>query len=141
MVDFLGCVGYLEEVYSFIKVMFIELDSSIWFCFLFVLRIYYNLEFGILFVEKLLRMELERGGNYVQLINFYMEVGLKKEVVNLLREMKEKGLQKNLGCSWIEVSNFIYVFFLGGFLFLMMFEIFNVLNSLKSNMIDEDEVI
>lgn len=65
MVDFLGCVGYLEEVYSFIKVMFIELDSSIWFCFLFVLRIYYNVEFGILFVEKLLRMELERGGNYV----------------------------------------------------------------------------
>ncbi|CAF2123558.1 BnaA03g19160D [Brassica napus] len=140
MVDLLGRAGHLEEAYSFIKAMPIEPDSSIWLCLLSASRTHHNLELGILSAEKLLRMEPERGGNYVQLINLYMEAGLKKEAANLLRETKEKGLQKNPGCSWIEVSNLTHVFFSGGSSSLMASEIFNVLNSLKSNMTDEDEV-
>ncbi|KAJ4871520.1 Pentatricopeptide repeat-containing protein [Raphanus sativus] len=140
MVDLLGRAGHLEEAYSFIKAMPIEPDSSTWLCLLSASRTHHNVELGILSAEKLLRMEPERGGNYVQLINLYMEAGLKNEAAKLLREMKEKGLQKNPGCSWIEVSNLTHVFFSGGSSSLMASGIFSVLNSLKSNMTDEDEL-
>jgi Na+-transporting NADH:ubiquinone oxidoreductase subunit NqrF len=53
--------------------------------------------------------------------------------------MKEKGLHKQPGCSWIEVSDRTNVFFSGGSSSPMKAEIFNVLNRLKSNMVDEDK--
>lgn len=139
MVDLLGRAGHLEEAYSFIKAMPIEADSSIWLCLLSASRTYHNVELGILSAEMLLRMEPGRGSNYVQLINLYMEAGLKNEAAKLLGEMKEKGLQKKPGCSWIEVSNRSYVFFSGGSSSPIKAEIFNVLNRLKSNMEDKDK--
>ncbi|CAA7028826.1 unnamed protein product [Microthlaspi erraticum] len=140
MVDLLGRAGHLEEAYSFIKAMPVEADSSVWLCLLSASRTHHNVEFGILSAEKLLRMEPERGGYYVQLINLYMEAGLKKEAAKLLSEMKERGLQKKPGCSWIEVNNSTHVFFSGGTSSLMATEIFNLLKILKSNMTDEDNI-
>ncbi|ESQ52791.1 hypothetical protein EUTSA_v10017587mg [Eutrema salsugineum] len=137
MVDLLGRAGHLEEAYSFVKAMPIEPDCSIWLCLLSASRTYYNVELGILSAENLLRMEPERGSNYVQLINLYMEAGLKNEAAKLLSEMKERGLQKKPGWSRIEISSMTHVFFSGGSSSLMAAEIFNVLNSLKSNMIDQ----
>ncbi|KAL9302346.1 Pentatricopeptide repeat-containing protein [Arabidopsis thaliana] len=139
MVDLLGRAGLLEEAYSFIKAMPIEADSSIWLCLLSASRTHHNIELGILSAEKLLRMEPERGSTYVQLINLYMEAGLKNEAAKLLGLMKEKGLHKQPGCSWIEVSDRTNVFFSGGSSSPMKAEIFNVLNRLKSNMVDEDK--
>jgi pentatricopeptide repeat protein len=139
MVDLLGRAGLLEEAYSFIKAMPIEADSSIWLCLLSASRTHHNVELGILSAEKLLRMEPERGSTYVQLINLYMEAGLKNEAAKLLGLMKEKGLHKQPGCSWIEVSDRTNVFFSGGSSSPMKAEIFNVLNRLKSNMVDEDK--
>ncbi|KAL1220087.1 Pentatricopeptide repeat-containing protein [Cardamine amara subsp. amara] len=137
MVDLLGRAGHLEEAYSFIKAMPIEPISSIWLCLLSASRTHHNVELGILSAENLLRMEPERGSNYVQLIHLYMEAGLKNEAAKLLGEMKEKGVQKKPGCSWIEVSERTHVFFSGGLSSPMVAEIFNVLNMLKSNMVDE----
>ncbi|VVB02968.1 unnamed protein product [Arabis nemorensis] len=137
MVDLLGRAGRLEEAYSFIKAMPMEPDSSIWLCLLSASRTHHNVELGILSAENLLRMEPERSGNYFQLINLYMEAGLKNDAAKLLSEMKEKGLQKNPGCSWIEVSSSIHVFFSGGSRSPMATEICNVLSSLKSNMREE----
>lgn len=139
MVDLQGRAGHLEEAYSFVKAMPIEADSSIWLCLLSASRTHHNVELGILSAEKLLRMEPERGSNYVQLINLYMEGGLKKEAAKLLSEMKEKGLQKKPGCSWIEGSNSTHVFISGGSSSPMAAEIFNVLNSVKSNMREEEK--
>ncbi|KAL1219484.1 Pentatricopeptide repeat-containing protein [Cardamine amara subsp. amara] len=139
MVDLLGRAGHLEEAYSFIKAMPIEPNSSIWLCLLSASRTHHNVELGILSAENLLRMEPERGSNYVQLIHLYMEAGLKNEAAELLGEMKEKGVQKKPGCSWIEVSERTHVFFSGGLSSPMVAEIFNVLNMLKSNMVDENK--
>ncbi|XP_010507667.1 PREDICTED: pentatricopeptide repeat-containing protein At2g40720 [Camelina sativa] len=139
MVDLLGRAGHLEEAYSFIKGIPIEPDSSMWQCLLSASRTHHNVELGILSAEKLLRMEPERGSTYVQLINLYMEAGLKDEAAKLLGEMKEKGLQKKPGCSSIDVSNRTYVFFSGGSSSPIQAEVFNVLNWLKSNMLDENK--
>ncbi|CAN8284763.1 unnamed protein product [Cochlearia groenlandica] len=134
IVDLLGRAGRLEEAYSFINAMPIEADSSIWLCLLSASRTYHNVELGILSAEKLLIMEPERGSSYVQLISLYMEAGMKKEAAKLLSEMKEKGLQKKPGCSWIVVNNITHLFFSGSSSSSMAAHIFNVLNSLKTNM-------
>ncbi|EOA28544.1 hypothetical protein CARUB_v10024761mg [Capsella rubella] len=139
MVDLLGRAGHLKEAYSFIKGIPIEPDSSIWLCLLSASRTHHNVELGILSAEKLLRMEPERSSAYVQLINLYKEAGLKNEAAKLLGEMKDKGLQKKPGCSWIEVSNRKYAFFSGGSSSSVKAEIFNVLNRLKNNMVEEDK--
>ncbi|XP_010525519.1 PREDICTED: pentatricopeptide repeat-containing protein At2g40720 [Tarenaya hassleriana] len=139
MVDLLGRAGHLEEAYSFVRAMPVEADKSIWLCLLSASRTHHNVELGILSAENLLRIEPDRGSNYVQMINLYMEAGLREKAAETMALMKEKGLQKKPGCSWIEVRNRTRVFFSGSsYSSSMEAEVFNALNSLKCNMKKEN---
>ncbi|CAK7339991.1 unnamed protein product [Dovyalis caffra] len=134
IVDLLGRAGRLDDAYAFVKNLSIEPDRSIWLSLLCSCRVHRNLELGEVAAHKLLEIEPSRGSNYVQLLNLYGETELQERAANLRASMKEKGLKKSPGCSWIEVGNSIYVFFSGDSSSPRTIKIYDTLNSLRRNM-------
>ena len=134
VVDLLGRAGRLDNAYSFIQGMPIDAERSVWLCLLFACRAHQNMELGELVADNLLKMEPARGSNYVPLLNLYGEVEMWDRAANLRASMKERGLKKSPGCSWIEVKNRVDVFFSGDSSSTRRIDIYETLSSLKSNM-------
>lgn len=135
VVDLLGRAGCLDDAYRFIQEdMPIEADRSVWLCLLFACRAHQNMELAELAADNLLKMEPGRGSNYVPLLSLYGEVEMWDRAANLRASMKERGLKKSPGCSWIEVKNRVDVFFSGDSSSPRRSDIYETLSTLKSNM-------
>lgn len=111
--DMLGRVGRVVEAYEFVKGLGEEGNVvEIWGSLLGACRIHEQFELGKVVAEKLLEMEKGNGisGYHVLLSNMYAEEG-KWENVNIVRkQMREKGLRKETGRSWIENSGSVNYF-------------------------------
>ncbi|KAJ4971719.1 hypothetical protein NE237_004818 [Protea cynaroides] len=134
MIDLWGRAGHLTEAYSFIQGMPILPDKSVWLCLLSACRAHHNIELGELAAYNLLNMDPDRASNYTPLLNLYGETGLWDKAANLRVSMKDKGLKKHPGCSWIEVRDKVDVFFSGDSSSPRAVEIFDTLRSLRKNM-------
>ncbi|TXG49949.1 hypothetical protein EZV62_025824 [Acer yangbiense] len=134
MVDLLGRAGHLDEAYEFVRSMPVEPDRSIWLSLLCACRAHRNVELGELAAQNLLKLEPSIGSNYVHLLNLYGEAELWDKAADLRASMKEKGLKKHPGCSWIEVKNRVDVFLSGDSSSPRTTEIYETLNSLRRNM-------
>ncbi|XP_031271264.1 pentatricopeptide repeat-containing protein At2g40720-like [Pistacia vera] len=134
IVDLLGRAGRLDDAYSFVKSMPIEPDRSVWLSLLCACRVHRSVELGELAAQSLLKLEPSRGSNYVQLLHLYGEAEMWDQAANLRTFMKEKGLKKNPGGSWIELRNKVDVFFSGDSSSESTIEIYETLNSLRKNM-------
>ncbi|XP_008788339.1 putative pentatricopeptide repeat-containing protein At5g59200, chloroplastic [Phoenix dactylifera] len=113
MVDLLGRVGRLEEAYEFIKRMSIEPDHVIWGALLGACKIHGNLTLGEKVARILIDSEAADSGTYVLLSNVYASFRKWEEAARIRTKMKERGIQKEPGCSSIEVDNEIHEFLLG----------------------------
>ncbi|CAL5407594.1 unnamed protein product [Camellia sinensis] len=134
IVDLLGRAGCVEDAYSFIESMPIEPNRTVWLSLLSACRAHRKVELGELAAHNLLKMEPNRGSNYVQLLNLYVEAGLWVKAANLRVSMRQEGLKKSPGCSWIEVTNKVNTFFSGDSSSPRTVEIYKTLSSLRSNM-------
>ncbi|KAK7304188.1 hypothetical protein RJT34_15301 [Clitoria ternatea] len=70
----------------------------------------HEIELADYIAKWLLKLDPNNSGNYVALSNVYATVGKWDEVSNIRGIMKEKGLRKIPGCSWIEVAQELHVF-------------------------------
>ncbi|XP_068667627.1 pentatricopeptide repeat-containing protein At2g40720-like [Aristolochia californica] len=131
MVDLWGRAGYVIEAYNFIQSMPTKPDKSIWLCFLFACTAHHQFELGEVAACQLLKLEPERSGNYVQLLTLYGKAGLWRKAANLRLSMKERGLKKNPGCSWIELKNEVTVFSSGNSSSAQSAETYAILESIK----------
>lgn len=113
MVDLLGRIGRLEEAYEFILRMKIEPDQVIWGALLGACRIHGNLALGEKIAGALIDSKAADSGTYILLANVYASLGKWEEAVRLRASMKEIGIQKEPGCSSIELHNEIHEFILG----------------------------
>lgn len=134
MVDLLGRAGFLDDAYGFIQNMPIVADQSIWLCLLSACQVHRKLELGELAAHNLLKMDPTKGSNYIPLMKLYLEAGLQDKAANLRSSMRQRGLKKIPGCSWIEVKNKVDVFFSGDSSSKKTMQIYEVLKSLRSNM-------
>ncbi|KAL5733051.1 hypothetical protein ACOSP7_032388 [Xanthoceras sorbifolium] len=134
MVDLLGRAGRLDEAYKFVRSMPVEPERSVWLSLLCACRAHRNVELGELAADNLLKLEPSTGSNYVHLLNLYGEAELWDRAANLRASMKEKGLKKQPGCSWIELKNRVDVFLSGDSSSPRTTEIYETLNSLRRNM-------
>ncbi|KAG6660492.1 hypothetical protein CIPAW_03G110700 [Carya illinoinensis] len=75
-------------------------------------EIYNHFELGRLVADKLPEMERENGmtGYHVLLSNMYAEEGNWGDVDKLKKQMMERGLTKETGCSWIQTAGFVNSF-------------------------------
>eukprot|EP01018_Ginkgo_biloba_P015763 Gb_24018 [translate_table: standard] len=113
MVDLLARAGCLDEAHEFINKMPLEPNACVWGGLLNACRVHCNIELGEHVAKLLFELEPENPGNYVLLSNIYAAAGMWDDVAMVRKMMKDKGLRKKPGCSWIEVNNRVHTFLVG----------------------------
>ncbi|XP_077241221.1 pentatricopeptide repeat-containing protein ELI1, chloroplastic-like [Tasmannia lanceolata] len=113
MVDLLGRAGHLYEAEELIENMPIEPDTVVWGALLGACRIHQNIELGRKIAERLFELEPQNSGNYILLSNIYASLGMWNEVAEVRRLMKDRGVTKEPGFSWIQVKNKLHSFLTG----------------------------
>ncbi|KAF8014368.1 hypothetical protein BT93_H0262 [Corymbia citriodora subsp. variegata] len=111
--DLLGRAGRLEEAYDFICSIPSEPPSSLWSPLMTACRVHKNVELAEKVAERILRVDPESIGAYVQMSNIYSAARRWKEAAKWIASMKERGLKKKPACSWIEVRNRVHAFLSG----------------------------
>ncbi|CAH1430976.1 unnamed protein product [Lactuca virosa] len=110
MVDLLCRAGFIEKAKDLIDKMPIEPNAAVWGALLGGCRIHGNATMAETALKNLVVLDAEDSGSYVLLANLYSDSGELDSVSDVRRVMKEKGIRKNPGCSWIEVDNRVHVF-------------------------------
>ncbi|XP_028787617.1 pentatricopeptide repeat-containing protein At3g22150, chloroplastic-like [Neltuma alba] len=111
--DMLGREGRVLEAYDFVKGLGEDGNAlEIWGSLLGACRNHGYFELGKDIANKLLDMETQKGiaGYHVLLSNMFAEEGEWENVDKLRIRMKEKGLQKETGCSWVEIAGSVNCF-------------------------------
>ncbi|KAJ9677182.1 hypothetical protein PVL29_022270 [Vitis rotundifolia] len=110
VVDMLGRAGRIDDALRLIEEMPGDPDSRIWSSLLSSCRIHGNLGLGEKVANKLLELEPEKPENYVLISNLFAGSGKWDDVRRVRGRMKDIGLQKDAGCSWIEVGGKVHNF-------------------------------
>ncbi|BAT72646.1 Pentatricopeptide repeat-containing protein [Vigna angularis] len=113
MIDLLGRAGRLEEAENLMRKMPFEPGAASWGALLGASRIHGNIELGEKAAEMVFKMEPHNSGMYVLLSNLYAASGRWVDVGKMRSRMKEVGVQKVTGYSWVEVQNKIHTFAVG----------------------------
>lgn len=113
MVDLLGRAERLNEAEALIESMPVKSDTVIWEALLAACKIHRNIEIGQRVAERLFEMEAHRPGTYVLLSNIYAEKGMWNKVGEIRKLMKDRGIVKEPGFSWIQIKEKIHCFHTG----------------------------
>ncbi|XP_020102387.1 pentatricopeptide repeat-containing protein At3g05340 [Ananas comosus] len=110
VVDMLGRAGLVEEAKAFIEGLPIEPDALLWQALLGACSIHNKLEMGKYAAQQLICVSPECSAAYVLLANIYSAEGRWEERGRIMKKMKEMGVKKDTGMSWIEVEKEVHVF-------------------------------
>ncbi|KAJ4721235.1 Pentatricopeptide repeat-containing protein [Melia azedarach] len=131
VVDLLGRAGFLSRAREFIEQMPIEPDAMVWRTLLSACRVHKNMEIGEFAVHHLLELEPEDSATYVLLSNIYAVAGKWDSRDRIRQMMKDRGVKKEPGQSWIEVKNSVHAFFVGDQLHPLADKIYEFLGNLN----------
>ena len=110
MVDLLSRVGKLTEAYNLINRMPIKPDAAVWGALLNGCRIHRHVELGELAAKVILELEPNDVAYHVLLCDLYTDAGKWAQVARVRKTMREKGLEQDNGCSWVEVKGVTHAF-------------------------------
>lgn len=110
MVDLLGRVGLVKEAKLIIDQMPVNPDAQVWQSFLSACNSSNNLELGEVAAMELLKLQPQNDSAYILLSNLYAKASNWDAVRRLRKEMKEKLIYKEPGCSWTEVGGSVCQF-------------------------------
>ncbi|KAJ7959727.1 Pentatricopeptide repeat-containing protein [Quillaja saponaria] len=110
MVDLYGRAGRLNEAFETIKRMPFTPDAGVWGTLLGACRVHGNVELAGVASRHLLDLDPQNSGYYVLLSNIHADAGEWGSVSNIRSLMKERGVQKIPGYSWIDVNNITHLF-------------------------------
>ncbi|XP_057847995.1 pentatricopeptide repeat-containing protein At3g26782, mitochondrial [Cryptomeria japonica] len=113
IVDLLGRAGYLEETLNFVLKMPLKPDVIVWMCFLGACKSYKNVELSEFVATLLIELDPKSAAPYILLSNSYAEVGRWSDLQKVRQMMKDRGIKKLPGCSWIEVHKIVHGFCVG----------------------------
>ncbi|KAK9991688.1 hypothetical protein SO802_026673 [Lithocarpus litseifolius] len=116
IVDLLGRFGLIDEAMNFLDQMRadgVEVPASVWGALLGACRIYKNIEVGKIAGERVLEVDPCNSGVYLILAELFLSGGKREEAEKIWAQMKENGVKKQPGCSWIEVNRSAHIFLSG----------------------------
>lgn len=105
-IDLLSRSGRIDEIWCLFDDMVkdgIKPTAEIWTALLNACRINHDVR-GELSANHLLELEPNNPGHYIALSNFYAAIGRWDAVDNLRSIMKDRGMNKDTGSSWISVA-------------------------------------
>ncbi|XP_050369832.1 pentatricopeptide repeat-containing protein At1g08070, chloroplastic-like [Argentina anserina] len=104
MADLLGRAGEVNEASELIKSMPFKPDARVWGPLLSACKLHSDTGVADFAAEKLITMEPENAGNLILLANIKAAAGKWDEVANIRRSLRDMGLKKTPGCSWVEIN-------------------------------------
>lgn len=113
MVDLLGRAGKLDEAMKFIGEMKFEPDSVIWRTLLGACRMHKNATLASYAATEILKLEPEDQGARILLSNIYADLRQWSNAEKSWKTMRDQGVKKEPGRSWIELGKLVHVFIAG----------------------------
>ncbi|XVE65636.1 hypothetical protein DITRI_Ditri08aG0016200 [Diplodiscus trichospermus] len=115
VVDMLGRTGRIDEAYRLAKSIQVNDDGGalMWGTLLSASRLHGRLEIAVEANKRLIETNQQVAMAYVTLSNTYVLAGEWENAQSLRTEMKQTGVYKEPGCSWIEIKDSTYVFYAG----------------------------
>lgn len=110
MIDLLGRAGKLDDAVRLLHEMHCEPDEVTWRTLLGACKIHKNADIAIYAAKQILKLEPDDVGTYILLSNIYENSQRWEDAMSLRKTMRERGLRKEPGCSWIEVDKRIHAF-------------------------------
>lgn len=110
VVDMLGRAGLLSEAKTFVDNLPVKPGILVWQALLGACAIRGDSELGKYAADQLLLLEPENPASYVQLANIYSCEARWRDRARTIKRMKEVGLSKETGISWIEIDRKVHSF-------------------------------
>ncbi|KAF8008228.1 hypothetical protein BT93_K2029 [Corymbia citriodora subsp. variegata] len=137
MVDLLGRAGQLDRAFHFIKEMPMEPDVSVWGSLLSACRAHDNVALASFVGRKIIAKNLIDPGHHILLYNIYASSKRWWEASIVRAVIKERGLLKTPGRSWIQIGFGIHKFHARGQIHPESDNIYRVLDLLLLEMRDK----
>ncbi|XWS73287.1 hypothetical protein CRYUN_Cryun02cG0115100 [Craigia yunnanensis] len=134
MVDLLACAGQLYEALNFIEKMPEKPDEIVLEALLGACQKCKNLDVSERVMQLLLQMEPSNSGNYVISSKIYANSRRWDESAKMMVFMRQRGVNKTPGCSWIEIEAQLHEFLAGDDLLYHSIEIHEVFELLNVEM-------
>ncbi|XP_047958991.1 pentatricopeptide repeat-containing protein At4g02750-like [Salvia hispanica] len=106
-ITFVGRFGLIDEAMDVLNEMTIyglEVGASVWGALLGACRLHKNMSLAEIAGERILDIEPSNSGVYLILAEMYLANGMREKAYNMWVRMKDSGVKKQPGCSWIELS-------------------------------------
>ncbi|KAJ1283047.1 hypothetical protein BS78_03G098100 [Paspalum vaginatum] len=110
VIDTLGRAGCFDEVQKVLDEMPFEDDPIIWSSILHSCRIHGNQNLATVAAEKLFTLAPTDASTYVILSNIYAKAGHWEGVAHVKKLMRDRGVRKESGNSWVEIKQKVYSF-------------------------------
>lgn len=110
IIDLLARAGYLQEAQLLLRQMPFEPNAAIWGSLLAASNTHGDAMLGELALQHLIKLEPNNSGNYALLTNIYASLGRWNESRMIRKGMRDSGVKKMPGGSFIEVNNRVHEF-------------------------------
>nr|XP_048320663.1 pentatricopeptide repeat-containing protein At3g53360, mitochondrial isoform X3 [Ziziphus jujuba var. spinosa] len=137
MVDLLARAGFLNEAEDFIQQMEFDPDIVVWKTLLAACKTHGNVELAKQAAENIIKIDPFNSAAHVLLCSIYASSGCWGDVARLRNFMKERGVMKVPGQSWIEVKGNFHVFLAEDTLHPEIGKIYEMLEELWLQMLDD----
>lgn len=140
IVDMLGRAGLLQEAKEFIEGLQVKPDALVWQALLGACSIYGNIDVGMYAAEELAQAAPDSPVPFISMANIYSARGQWKERARTIKKMKDKGVAKEKGVSWIEIEKKIHSFVVADQIHPQVDDVFAALTILFGHMRDDGYV-
>ncbi|CAO2162531.1 unnamed protein product [Urochloa humidicola] len=113
IVRLLGRAGHLNDALKFIGDIPSEPSAMVWRALLSSCVVHKNVALGRFSAEKVLEIEPQDETTYVLLSNMYAAAGILDQVALLRKSMRNIGVKKETGLSWVEIKGEVHAFSVG----------------------------
>ncbi|PIA27652.1 hypothetical protein AQUCO_07600072v1, partial [Aquilegia coerulea] len=112
-IDLLARVGNVEEGLQVVSSMPVEPNSLVWGVLLHGCLTHRRLDIAQDIARRVVKLDPINSAGYVLLSNAYASENRWGEISEVRGFMREKGVRKQPGCSWISVNGVMHEFFVG----------------------------
>jgi pentatricopeptide repeat protein len=142
MVDLLGRAGKIDEASKIIETHQLNSDARVYGPLLSACKMHESeTDFAEIAAKKLINMEPKNAGNYVLLSNIYAAAGKWDKVAKMRSFLRDRGLKKTPGCSWVELNGQVHEFRVADQSNPKSEDIYSVLKVLELEAGMEDEIL
>ncbi|KAF7152519.1 hypothetical protein RHSIM_Rhsim01G0163100 [Rhododendron simsii] len=113
MVDLLGRAGRLQDAVSFINGMPIKPTESVWGALLTGCRIRKDTKLAVYAADRVFELDQVSSGMNVLLANGYAAIGRYEDAAKARKMLRDRGVKKETGLSWVEQGNYVHTFAAG----------------------------